>query len=147
MKNIHEAAQAMLDNMVYEEDRKIWHQKKCGDPQWVQDIIHACHFEGMLPDNYVFEWVHDFCVDISDENFDEDDYYFEAETYTHDLLKWLSSNLNRLGWVDEVYDEEMGNNDSNFAVALGLAQEREMQFVLNTLIDGLKEVCDEDDES
>lgn len=146
MKDIHEVAQVILDNMDYDVEKEVWHQKTPGNPKWIQDIIYKCHYEGMLPDDYVFEWVHDFCVDISDEDFDEEEYNIITDDYTHDLLKWLSSNLNRLGWVDEVYDECYNTYAMNFDVALGMAQEREMRFVLETLVDGLRKVCDSDED-
>ena len=77
---------------------------------------------GMEVDDYYYRWLA-FCMDdytsrlkdyvgkpIEEIPFDEiDDSILsdlESDVYTHDLLKWLSSNLNRMGYVDEVLADE-----------------------------------------
>jgi hypothetical protein len=147
-KTIQQVAQEVVDNMVYDDEKKIYHQKKCGDPEWIQDMIHECHYQGMLPDNYVFEWVYEFCNEIADLDEDGDplDIEVHADTYTHDLLKWLSSNLTRMDFVEDAIDEYYNCNDKcDLALMIGIGQEKEMQEVLYTLADKLQDRIDEED--
>lgn len=146
-RTIQQLAQEVVDNMVYEEERKIYHQKKCGDPQWIQDMIHACHYQGMLPDDYVFEWVYQFCEEISNLDEDEDprDIEVHSDTYTHDLLKWLSSNLARLDFVEDAIDDGY-DGKCDLALMIGIGQEREMNEVLWTVIEKLEDRLDEEED-
>ena len=59
---VMQLADFVCENMVYDEDKKIYHQKKVGDPQWIQDMIHECHYQGMLPDDFIFQWCMNFVV-------------------------------------------------------------------------------------
>jgi hypothetical protein len=132
---------------VYDEDRKIYHQKKPGDPQWIQDMIYACHYNGMLPDDFVFEQVYKFCSEISQLDPDDDpaDIEIYADDYTHDRLKWMCSNLGRLDYVDDAIDEYFDSNGdrSDIAVFIGIAREKEMRDILYTIIDKLEDRIDE----
>jgi hypothetical protein len=143
---IQELAKFVCSNMEYDDEQKIYSQKKPGDPQWIQDMIHACHYQGMLPDNYVFEWVYEFCNEISELGDDDDplDIEVHADIYTHDLLKWLSSNLARIDFVEDAIDEyHAGHDKCDLPLMIGIGQEKEMQEVLWTVIDKLKDRLDE----
>jgi hypothetical protein len=145
-KTIQELASDVCDDMVYDEDRKIYHQKKPGDPQWIQDMIYACHYNGMLPDDFVFEQVFNLCSEISRLEPDDDplDIEVHADEYSHSLLKWVSSNLARADFVDDAIDDShWGNERSDFFRYLGVAQEKEMQEILYTIINKLEERVDE----
>lgn len=142
---IQELAKFVCENMEYDEEKKIYHQKKPGDPQWIQDMIHACHYNGMLPDDFVFEQVYLFCKEISElgENDDPHDIEVHGDTYTHDLLKWLSSNLARIDFVEDAIDEYSGNGKCDLPLMIGIGQEKEMDEILWTVIDKLEDRLDE----
>lgn len=146
-KTIQELAGEVCDEMVYEEDRKIYHQKHPGDPQWIQDMIYKCHYNGMLPDDFVFEQVYNFCSIIStlDPRDDPREIEVYSDDYTHDRLKWLCSNLARLDYVDDAIDEYFDSNGdrSDIAVFIGIGQQKEKQDILNTIIDTLNDRIDE----
>jgi hypothetical protein len=148
-KTIQQLAGEVVNNMVYEEDRKIYHQIKPGEPQWIQDMIHDCHYQGMLPDDYVFEWVYQFCEEISNLGEDDDprDIEVHSDTYTHDLLKWLSSNLARIDFVEDAFDESGWTDKCDLVLMIGIGQEKEMNEVLWTIIDKLEDRLDEENEN
>jgi hypothetical protein len=114
-------------------------------------MIHDCHYKGMLPDDYVFKWVYEFCDEISKLNVDEDPLDIEVgadDTYTHDLLKWLSSNLARIDFMEDALNEYWDNTkECDFACFMGIAQEKEMQEVLFTVVDKLQDRLDEENEN
>lgn len=145
-KTIQELAGEVCDNMVYEEDREIYHQKIPGDPQQIQDMIHDCHYNGMLPDDFVFEQVYKFCSILSQLDPRDDPYEieFQADDYTHDRLKWLCSNLGRLDYVDDAIDEYFDSHGdrSDLAMFIGIGQEKEMHDILFTIIDRLQDELD-----
>jgi hypothetical protein len=144
-KTIMQLADFVCENMVYDEEKKIYHQKVVGDPQWIQDMIHECHYQGMLPDDYVFQWVYEFCREISelDENDDPHDIEVHSDTYTHDLLKWLSSNLARIDFVEDAFDDSGWTEKCDLVLMIGIGQEKEMEEVLWTIIDKLQDRLDE----
>lgn len=141
--NIMQLAEFVCENMVYDEERKIFHQKNVGNPQWVQDMIHACHYQGMLPDDFVFEQVYLMCSEISglEDNDDPRDIEVHADDYSHALLKWLSSNLARADFVEDAIDEACGDKCDLFLM-IGIGQEKEMQEILDTIIDHLNDRLD-----
>jgi len=138
---IMQLAEFVCENMVYDEDKKIYHQKKVGDPQWIQDMIHECHYQGMLPDDFVFENVYLFCKEISelDENDDPHDIEVHGDTYTHDLLKWLSSNLARIDFVEDAFDDSGWMPKCDLVLMIGIGQEKELDEILWTVIDKLED--------
>jgi hypothetical protein len=146
-RTIQQVAQEVVDNMEYDDEKKIYRQKKCGDPEWIQDMIRECHYQGMLPDDYVFEWVYEFCNEIA--GLDEDDDPLEIEvhsdTYTHDLLKWLSSNLARIDFVEDAFNDSGWTDKCDLVLMIGIGQEKEMQEVLYTVVDKLQDRVDEED--
>lgn len=140
--NIMQLAEFVCENMVYDEERKIYHQKVVGNPQWIQDMIYECHYQGMLPDDFVFEQVYLFCREISElnENDDPHDIEVHGDTYTHDLLKWLSSNLARIDFVEDAFDDNCTwNGKCDLVLMIGLGQEKEMEEILWTIIDKLED--------
>jgi hypothetical protein len=103
---------------------------------------------GMEVDDYHYRWLA-FCLDdyvsrlkeyigkpIDDISFDEiNDSILsdlEPDVYTHDLLQWLSSNLNRMGYVDDVLTEEfeyLTKDNKNLCSIMMVGQLREMSEV------------------
>lgn len=103
---------------------------------------------GMEVDDYYYRWLA-FCMDdyasklkdyiskpIEDIPFDEiNDSILsdlEPDVYTYELLHWLSSNLNRMGYVDEVLADEFeyfNKDNKNLCYLMMVGQLREMNEV------------------
>lgn len=150
MKTIQQLALDVCNDMVFEEEREIYHQRRPGDPKWIQDMIHACHYQGMFPDDFVFRWVYEFCSEISNLKDEDDPMEIEvhSDDYTHDLLKWLSSNLARIDFMEDALNEYWDvSGKCDFVCFMGIAQEKEMQEVLFTVIDKLNDRLDEENEN
>lgn len=114
-----------------------------------------------LPDDYKYNYIVDALELIADSSTDELqdlDGEIESDVYNSDLLKWLSSNLNRAEYVNE-YVRELGLSgvtDSNIDVSqfdlfvlLSNGQWKEktevFQSVLSSLIELANQLEDEDD--
>lgn len=78
-------------------------------PIWVRELVHKAHGD-MAPDDFKYETVSDVLDRLADGQ-DPDECDLEPDVYTHDLLQWLGSNLNRPGYVDESV-EQFGHAES-----------------------------------
>lgn len=103
---------------------------------------------GMKVDDYHYRWLA-FCLDdyasklkdyigkpVEEVPFDEiNDSILsdlEPEVYTYELLQWISSNLNRMGYVDEVLIDEfeyLTKDNKNLSYLLMAGQLKEMSEV------------------
>lgn len=99
---------------------------------------------GMEVDDYYYRWLA-FCLDdyasklkdyvgkpieeIPEDINDSILSDLEPDVYTYDLLQWLSSNLNRMGYVDEVLVDEfeyLTKDNRNLSYLLMAGQLKEM---------------------
>lgn len=118
-------------------------------PDWVEDITYEAHGR-MMPDDWKYRFVADALelISTSDEGYEEDAAEeWEPDIYSRDLLKWVSSNLKRKGYVDEAVGV-WGWPKEGLSMALVLGQRLEFEevfyFVLNRLRERLDEIQEED---
>lgn len=111
-------------------------------PEWVIDICRECH-QDMMPDDYKFEMIHEALKALKEckNDQDVDHVYLESDIYTHQLLKWVSSHLTRIDYVDE-YMGECDLAQSDFLSLLSGGQLKEKNEVLSILIEELKNLED-----
>jgi hypothetical protein len=120
---------------------------KDGHPDWVKELAHKAHGD-MLPDDWRFEFIVG-ALDALAENPDPDDITMDSDVYTHDLLAWLSSRIDRTSYVDEAVGEYLGDKwpDGGITTAIGWGQIQEKTEVLGLvrsyLEDRLEEVQSE----
>ena len=75
-------------------------------PQWCRDVVMECH-DGMLPDNWRYSWIARASASlagIDPEKWEEQIYEIAddlTDVYHNALLSWLSSNSNRVEYVNE----------------------------------------------
>ena len=72
-------------------------------PPWLEELCHDAHGT-LLPD----DWRYSFIVEALDaiaHSDDPDEAESEVDVYTHELLSWLASNLDRVGYCDEAAEE------------------------------------------
>ncbi len=127
---------------------------KDGAPKWIKDLCQKAHDTGgghlMLPDDFRYEFIVN-ALDALSEHEDENDALdsLEPDIYNSELHKWLSSHLERAGYVDEAVKEMGGHSDNGIDgdIALGqLHEKREVFFhVKKALEDRLEEIEDEEE--
>lgn len=98
-------ARAHFHQIQDQKQHTIWVAKDSA-PEWVTELSHEAHGEGMLPDDHCYQ----FLVDALDllaehDDLDEASSHVEADIYTKDLLEWLASDLGRLELCDEAASE------------------------------------------
>lgn len=109
----------------------------CQDDQ-LTELIRIAH-DDLLPDDYIYQYIHDALEIISNMS-ETDDIYditLEPDCYTRDLLKWVSTNLTRIAYCDEAI-EAYGCND--FVNILMTAQTIERENVLHSVYQSLTEI-------
>jgi len=123
-------------------ERRIWIMKD-RHPIWVKDMVYKAH-EDIAADDYKYAYVVD-TLDALDEGQDPEEgkYELEADVYNWDLIQWLGSNLERIGFVDEAV-KELGHS-SNLGIMgdLMVGQVQEKSQVWASVVESLQERLDE----
>lgn len=118
-------------------------------PDWVQPIVRAAHGD-MLPDDFAYEACRDAFGWIHDNDGDEDGAGEFADenvsAYTRDLLAWVSSNLERVGYCDEAAEEFGDDGKGGLVRLLSLGQYLELSNIYGEVYRGLVDAFDELDQ-
>lgn len=114
---------------------KFWRAKSTDKPKWIQDLCREAHGD-MLPDDQRYRFIVD-ALDLLSENDSEEaaSELIESDIYTSDLIEWLGSHLDRLGYCDEAITD-MGAKDMSSALSGGQYLER--CEVLSLVAQGLR---------
>ena len=112
-------------------------------PEWLTDLIRTAHGD-LMPDDWKYEFIHDALLHFEDNDFDDEDLPEAIDScvsiYNHELLKWVSSNLNRSSYVDDAVNEWMGDKHFDLYEALAAGQYKEIEEVFHSVGDSLKEL-------
>lgn len=115
-------------------------------PEWVKDLVFAAHGD-FGPDDYRYEAIRETAGFLHDNpSIDPDDAASEfaddqVDIYNANRYRWLASNLNRAGYVDEA-TEEFGPAE-NVTDAIGRGQYMELQEVYNSVLQSLRDHLEE----
>lgn len=126
-------------------EERIWSLKEEHRGGEAQSLAMDAH-GGMLPDDWKYEYIVD-ALDALVEHEDTDearDALPESDVYHSDLLRWVSSHLERAGYVDE-FTEEMEERMEMFASMQG-GQRKEREEVFGLVLSYLEGMEDEDEE-
>jgi len=93
---------------------------KDGAPAWVGELVHAAHGGLFLPDDWRYQAIRNALEWIAEADEPEDGAGEFAESavdvYNDELIVWLGSNLNRIGYCDEAASEFGYDDDSDRGV-------------------------------
>lgn len=121
-----------------------------GAPEWVSHLAMYAH-GNMMPDDWRYRFISD-AVDAISEMVDDGDEdaiqdrgrEWEPSVYNAALLEWLSSNLHRIGYVDEAV-EELEHSSRGVMGDIAMGQYEEFQETFNLVCEFLDEL--EEDET
>jgi len=130
-----------------------------------RDFIRECHGTEMLPDDFRYNTIEsiidslkgtlDFSLIENDLDLFESDAQNSqheicdslVDVYNHDLLTWLSSNLNRPNYIDEARDEGLISEDCDEMNRIMIGQFKEIEEIFYNIISAIKDLdFDEPDE-
>lgn len=116
---------------------------KDGSPPWVRDLCFKAHDNGeILPDDWRYRFIVESLETLS-ECEDPYDVYIETYSYSGELLKWLSSSLTRLRWVEEAVEGMDWGDRFDMLLALQAGQLHEKEHVFNVVLNELSRLVDE----
>ena len=123
-----------------------------GSPQWMTDVAMAAHGD-MLPDDWRYSAIEDAAgwiagADGSADLDDEAHAFADAnvDVYNADRTAWLSSHLDRAGYVDEAR-EEYDATDDGIMADIGRGQYVELLEVYTSVLSELRAIADEDEDT
>lgn len=106
-------------------------------PEWVYQLIYAGHDNGnFFPDDYRYKFIVYALAEIMKAE-DIEEPNLEPNVYTKDLCNWLSSQVYRIGYVDE-FASDYGHGESIVNDLMG-GQQLEMEEVYREILYFLKE--------
>jgi len=99
----------------------------CNSDGAIKDFIHQVH-NGHLPDDFIYKIINNCIESVADGRTEisgviED---VSADIYTNDLIKWSSSNLDRILYINDVLSE---SEIEDFNELLQHAQSREIEEI------------------
>jgi len=145
-KNVNELAKEALGWFITDtrDNGEEFVKTKEGRPDWLKNLIFTAH-DDMLPDDYRYQFIEDALQYISDQDEDVglDCPEIEADTYTSDLTKWLHSRNDRVYYLTEALEEYEIKDGFQ---ALQEAQLREREEVFYSVLNSLRELCEEEQE-
>lgn len=109
-------------------------------PEWVRQLAMDAHGD-MMPDDHRYAFIVEALDALVDAD-DPDEVTLASDIYTHDLLKWLASNLQRPGYCDEAF-EEYGDDFRDTVSLIGMGQLREKEEVLDSVRSSLEAQLDD----
>jgi len=96
-------------------------------PEWITELCHKAHGD-FMPDDWRYEMIHDALTELAESD-EPDAWNIEPPIYTFDLLRWLSSNLNRVAYCDEAE----GQRDSGMVESMMAGYNSEQREVYGTV--------------
>lgn len=122
------------------ETENIWVHKE-RYPAWIREMLFSVHDNGkIMPDDYKYEYTVN-ALDALVEGMDPDEPELEADVYSSALLAWLSSHLERAGYVDEA-TKDMGHSDQGIMGDIMSGQWREKEEVFGIVVQALRKRLD-----
>ena len=92
-------------------------------PEWLQTAVYEAH-DGETPNDWRYQTAAHIVELLADYDLaDIDDYRDEladslVDIYTHDLLAWLAADLNRTGYCDEAWNDDLASASDDGIVGL-----------------------------
>lgn len=136
---IKRLAQLMLDQLetrTRDNEQELTCFKNTHE-QWMLDIAYEAH-NGLLSDDFKFQFIKESLSAIVNSVDLYDDIYLDADIYTSELLKWISSSVYRLEYADTALSELNFDYKHNFIDILQAAQYLEKYEVLQSVLSGLR---------
>jgi hypothetical protein len=109
-------------------------------PEYVKELCFEAHGD-MMPDDFRYAFIVEALSALSDTD-EPDDINIEADPYTHDLLRWLGSNLQRAEYCNAAA-EDFGLETRDIIEWIRLGQLREKREVLGCIESFLETWLDE----
>lgn len=123
--------------------RKVWSLRDDA-PQWMTDAIREAHFDGRLPDDWIFEHARLIVGELADREDPGGDDHHEicdglVDIYTSALCSWIGDNARNASLVDEAQSEGLLAPDATLDQRIQAAQYIALTYICGALQSALDE--------
>lgn len=118
---------------------------KDDSPEWAHDFVREAHGVDLLPDDHRYQWISEALdVLVEDQATDADElatrFADDVDIYTADLIAWVSSNLHRVAYCDEVLEEGMTDPTKGIVGILMAGQASERFAIFANVLAALENI-------
>jgi hypothetical protein len=104
----------------------------------MRDAIREAHFDGRLPDDWIYESARSIVDSLSEHDDPDDDTKHEicdglVDIYTGALIAWLAQNNLNAGLVDEAQREGLTSEESTLDQRIQMAQYMALTYICGAL--------------
>ena len=144
-KNVNELAREALEwfETGTRDSGEKFVKTKDGRPEWLTDLIFTAHGD-MMPDDHRYKFIEEALDLIANQDVDLDRPEIEADIYTSDLTAWLNSRNDRVYYLTKALEEYEIKDGFQ---ALQAAQIIEKEEVYWSVLESLRELCEEEQEA
>lgn len=107
-------------------------------PDELYQLIYDAH-NGMLPDDYKYDFIVEILQAIADTD-DPEDIEIEASIYNHELLNWLASRIDRVEYIHQAVNDFGMPKEFDFMELVRWGQWQEKQEVLQSVLQSLESI-------
>jgi hypothetical protein len=123
-------------------EKNSGHDKiKDGSPDWIKDAIHAAH-DGKLPDDWSYQVSREAFSAIAEET-EADEFSNDVDCYTSDLVTWLGSHSDRMGYCTQAQEEGMVDVDADVERRISAGQYIERRFIFDAILSAVEAQVEE----
>lgn len=121
-----------------------------GSPEWMRDAIQSAHFDGRLPDDWIYEQCRAIAGSLEErESVDCDDQHEICDglvdIYTGALTSWLEQHTGNAGLVDEAMAEGLCDESATIAQRIQSAQYMALTYICGALVSAIESEAEERD--
>lgn len=129
--------------------RKVWALADDA-PEWMRNAIYDAHFDGRLPDDWIYEHARAIVSDLSGRESVDSDTEHEicdglVDVYTSALTSWLAAHNCNARLVDEAQAEGLVAEDATLAQRIAAAQYLALTRIYGALVYAIEQQADERD--
>lgn len=124
---------------------------KSSAPDWVCDLVRDAHTTDMLPDDTRYSMILECADKLTECDPDQwEDCAHEmadsmVDVYNIDRARWLASHVHRAFYCDDARAQGLVSEDADMFTRIGAGQYHEYSEILRTLITGLTERAEEEE--
>lgn len=127
--------------------RKVW-SLKSDSPDWMTEAIRSAHFDGRLPDDWIYENARSIVDSLSEHESPDDDTQHEicdglVDVYTSALTTWLASHGLNAGLVDQAQSAGLTSEESTIDQRIQMAQYMALTYICSALRTAIEEQVSE----
>lgn len=143
-------ATEFLNAFTNDNPRKVWCLKDDA-PEWMRDAIRDAHFDGRMPDDWIYEHARAIVSQLADLEAPDGDTQHEicdglVDVYTSDLTAWLALHTGNVELCDEAQREGLTTEGATLVQRIQAAQYMALTYICGALVGAIESHAAEADQ-